>query len=84
MFKFRMENNKATKETQKVCTERYITLKGITLKDNSQKTKQNKSQHFHRMDHWKYWVFPGKQGEIKYIIWKETDAEIVSYFCEVS
>jgi len=26
-----MENNKATKETQKVCTERYITLKGITL-----------------------------------------------------
>ena len=57
---------------------------GITLKDSSQKINQNQNQCFHRMDHWKFWVFLRNQGEIKYVIWKETDAEIVSYFCEVS
>lgn len=48
MFKGWMENNKATKETQKV--QAGIGRKvGITLKDSSPKTKKGKkkTKHFH-------------------------------------
>lgn len=86
MFKGWMENNKATKETQKV--QAGIGRKvGITLKDSSPKTKKGKKKKpniFTVIVPLKVLSVAEKSRE-KYAIWKVTHAEMaMSCFYDVA